>query len=238
MVNALSFNLSLTLIALFYIISRISAFSVVGLEARADSCQTTSSNSNPDDDSNNKAVILKYSDEKSMVCDATQKTHIVEEIRYAIEAANAAKADFSKYGYDAQFFESQTRGGPDWKDHYTETLTRITQLLDGTSTETGAYSLTVKCDNSGSQKSSCVKKETPAFVTQNSETAGDLTFCPTFFDPSKTSKGKAKIEKTSTRLETCKNDGDLNLRDAQRSGSAVLIHECIHTTYTMRGGSP
>lgn len=172
-----------------------------------------------------------------MVCTTAQKTRISQEIRYAVGMANAAKADFSKYGYEALFFDKDTIEKASWKADYTETLGRITKMLDGTSTSTGEYDFTVLCDTGTTPKTKGCEKRFPAFVNQQSKTQGTLTFCEVFFDPSKTAENEAKILKTSDRLETCKN-GNLNLREAQRSGASVLIHECIHTSYAMRGADP
>ncbi|KAJ5766041.1 mutanase [Penicillium nucicola] len=227
-------NFCLALAAIFLMITHTLAFSVVELDTRADSsCASTSGNSNTDQDTNNKDVTIKWTTETGLICTEKQKTEAITEFRYAIQMANAAKADFSKFGYVQEFFDKRTIAKSDWKSHYTNTLTRITSLLDGTSTSKGDYVLTVRCDQSTASTKGC-KKGFPAFMNEQSSKEGTLTLCDSFLNPP---IAGTKIQKTASNLEQCKN-GELELREAQRSAASVLIHECLHTTYAMLGDKP
>lgn len=56
-----------------------------------------------------------------------------------------------------------------------------------------------------------------------------VNFCNKFFDPN------SGLKTTDQLLKDC---GTINLRDAQRSRAAVLVHEASHTTYAMQGMGP
>lgn len=53
-----------------------------------------------------------------------------------------------------------------------------------------------------------------------------MTFCPDFFDDS-------SLQFSNRVLNDCPT---INLRDAQFTKAAVIVHEATHTSYAMRGG--
>jgi len=51
-----------------------------------------------------------------------------------------------------------------------------------------------------------------------------MNFCPNFFDP------KKGLFPTQTSIDNCKK---LDLRSAQRSRSAIIVHETAHSSWVM-----
>jgi hypothetical protein len=141
---------------------------------------------------------------------------------------HAAKADWSKDGYEDIFFAEAAQKAPKYKDTVDDTLTRITEMLDGT-VRAKDYTLTVTCARS------CSKFV--AFMKQADKTHGILNVCDHFFDKNIDRKQQRYVDITKNRLEQCEN-GSLDLRDAQRSRAGVLVHESIQTSYAMGGPDP
>lgn len=221
------------LVTLFLFSIGTHAFSINRIENRAadTSCVKTSDTSNTDDDSDNKNVKINYSTKAGETCTAEQKGEIETEFRNAIAMVNAAKADWSKDGYEDIFFAEAAQKAPKYKDTVHDTLTRITEMLDGT-VQAKDYTLTVTC--AGSAKS-CSKFV--AFMKQADKTHGTLNVCDHFFDKNIDRTQQRYVDTTKSRLEQCEN-GSLDLRDAQRSRAGVLVHESIHTSYAMGGPDP
>lgn len=228
--------------ALFLLSIGAQAFSTnrIGNRAAGTSCAKKTPNtsnppsnppSNPDDDSHNKNVKINYSNEPGQTCTKEQQEEIETEFRNAIAMVDAAKADWSKDGYEDIFFAEEARGMPEYKDTVHDTLTRITELLDGT-VDAREYDLTVTC---ATKAKSCANFV--AFMKQADKTHGTLNVCDHFFDKNIDRNQQRYVDTTKMRLEQCHN-GALDLRDAQRSRAGVLVHESIHTSYVMGGPNP
>jgi hypothetical protein len=73
----------------------------------------------------------------------------------------------------------------------------------------------------------CTKQE---FMAHMSNKENKMNFCDRFFEKEKTPE--SEYAPTDEKLGQC---NKLNLRDAQFSPSAVIIHECTHTDFAMTG---
>ena len=93
------------------------------------------------------------------------------------------------------------------------------------------YEIKVTCDQTTIY---CTDLKLIAHMGDGKQT---MNFCDKFFQ---TLAADKSIKPTKERLDNCAN---LNLKLAQWSLSAVILHECTHTTYAMQGeeryvGSP
>lgn len=143
------------------------------------------------------------------------------------------RADPHKNGYDEDFFSPEVREQNYYQKNALETYRGIGEMLKGTSD----HKFKVTCDDSAKL---CKKtKNQPPLQAYMRDTAKwkqgekrNMNFCAASFDD-KPQDGQAVIQSTQARLSQCINQ-DFTIREAQRSRTSSLIHECIHTRYAMR----
>lgn len=85
-----------------------------------------------------------------------------------------------------------------------------------------SYTFSVTCDDS---TTGCKEQGWIAHMNDNTRV---MNFCASFFT-------EPLIKDSNDVLNRC---SSINLREAQRTRAAIVVHEACHTTYTMRGGAP
>ncbi|KAE8389449.1 hypothetical protein BDV23DRAFT_184359 [Aspergillus alliaceus] len=214
-------------------------------------------NSNGDKEKAHKEkALITWSEEVGKKCEKKHQNIITEEFTTAIEVANTLSKDFkkTKVPYHEKFFDKNHRKGKAYDETVKNVYKHIGELLQGKSTD---YKLTVNCNFA----SKGCAKDFVAFVNEDPDKKGaNMTFCPQAFDPKPPKNTPERfIDSTKSRLAKCKNQkeedkhnnddkkgddkskpkdeslrGD-NIVSLHRSLSMVIIHECCHTTYSMKG---
>ncbi|KAF3920067.1 hypothetical protein AA313_de0200233 [Arthrobotrys entomopaga] len=153
-------------------------------------------------------------------CSNDQKDMIRSEAAFAYNMAVAAQSNLQHGDYYNHFFAQSLRNNAQFALDTAETFRLIADILTGKSSE---FQFLVTCDNTSP---SCRIRGDYASMNDNTFI---MNFCARFF------KSTAIFKGTQELLDSC---GTIDLRAAQRSRSAVIIHECTHTTYAMRGNAP
>ncbi|KAI1857104.1 hypothetical protein JX265_011305 [Neoarthrinium moseri] len=154
------------------------------------------------------------------VCPQDKQDIITKEIDYARQMAEYT----TNHVKDGPYFDAMFSGIPDSdfgtkaKDIYT----RVTNMLDPGN---GDYDFNIQCDDTTDL---CKIPNIQAHMNDGSKR---MNFCNRFFaqNPDGT---EFAILSTDQRLSEGASSADFNLRKAQRSRSAVIVHECTHTQYT------
>jgi hypothetical protein len=89
------------------------------------------------------------------------------------------------------------------------------------------YAFFASCDD---ESRSCKRRADYASMNDDTHT---MNFCSIFFNFEK--DPKYKIDPTQGVINTC---STTDLRLAQRTRAAAILHEATHTTYAMRGNDP
>ncbi|KAK0660438.1 putative esterase [Cercophora samala] len=153
-------------------------------------------------------------------CDDAKKRAIEREMQHAYNMALRTREFLTEGNYYEHFFSNGLREQPNFEADIRETYRRIADLLSGTST---SYTFTVNCDET---RPACAKKGWWAAMNDKEK---KMTFCNKFFNT-------ASISETQDILDNrC---DSINLREAQRTRSGVIIHEASHTRYAMRDNDP
>ncbi|KAF2268066.1 SGNH hydrolase [Lojkania enalia] len=147
------------------------------------------------------------------------KTQIEEEMQFTVEMASTTAGDLQKGGYYDIFFAEILRLDPEFAQNTEESFTRISDMATGTSS---GYKFKVTCDDT---TNFCAKKK---FIAHMNDKKTTMNLCKIFFnDPN--------IKGTQDRQGEC---STMDIRAAQRTRSAILIHELTHTKYAMLDGDP
>ncbi|KAH6842747.1 mutanase [Chaetomium sp. MPI-CAGE-AT-0009] len=152
-------------------------------------------------------------------CSGEQRIMIRTEMSNAYDMAVAARDHLQDGDYYRDFFSQSLRDQPNFASDTVETYRRIADMLSGVSTE---YAFTVTCDPS---KPACWDKD---WIASMNDVTQIMNFCPSFFD-------HPDIKYSTRVLNDC---ATINLRDAQFTKAAVIVHEATHTFYAMRDGPP
>ncbi|KAF2729342.1 SGNH hydrolase [Polyplosphaeria fusca] len=131
--------------------------------------------------------------------------------------ASTAANDVQKGGYFDTFFAESLRLDPEFSNHISESFKRISDMATGTS---GSYKFKVTCDQT---TPFCDKKN---FIAHMNDKKSTMNLCKRFFN-------EPAIKSTKDRLGEC---DSMDIRAAQRSRSAILVHEFTHTRYAMLDG--
>jgi hypothetical protein len=90
------------------------------------------------------------------------------------------------------------------------------------------YAFTITCDDTTNGYTKL------GFLAQMNDKNKHMNFCNKFFDEGKV--GQRAIVATAKATGAClEKPGTLDLRGAQRTRSAIIVHECTHTNYVMGG---
>ncbi|RAH70323.1 mutanase [Aspergillus aculeatinus CBS 121060] len=131
-----------------------------------------------------------------------------------------AAENFQNGDYYAHFFAEKVRTA-DFAAHAKAVYQRVATVLDGTA----PYGLKLTCNFAHSE---CDRS-----VAHTKDSARSLNFCAGFFANSNNPDSNGNvILATDDRLQHCPT---LNLRKANRSRAATIIHELTHTSFVMNG---
>lgn len=158
------------------------------------------------------AAIIHFPDTS---CDQSKQSLLQDEMQYAVEMAQAAEANVQSGVYYDTFFAESLRQNPQFASDAAESFKKIGLMASGTNKE---YEFQVTCDN---KSRGCAKLGWIAHMNDNSKI---MNFCNKFFN-------FPQISNTKNLLDTC----NMDLRSAQRTRSAIIVHECTHTSYAMLG---
>ncbi|KAK3937884.1 Mutanase Pc12g07500-like protein 1 [Diplogelasinospora grovesii] len=154
-------------------------------------------------------------------CSNDRKLIIRAEMAYAYEMAVAARDNLQWGDYYNHFFSTNLKNQADFAANTAETYRRIADMLSGVSSE---YGFTVSCDQ---DREACKTKGKGWWAAMNDATQ-IMYFCDKWFDD-------PDVKSTYQVQAEC---STINLRDAQWTKSAVIVHEATHTYYAMRDGAP
>jgi hypothetical protein len=163
----------------------------------------------------------RFSQQEGEKCSVAQQFIILTEIKNAQAMAKYTSEHLTDYDFHETFFSSAVRAAPDYKDNTAAAFARIASMLELDGKD---YDFTITCNP---LNSFCLKKPVPFYASMN-DGVKRMNFCPNFF------KDNDGIAPTQLRLDSCK-DPAFDLRAAQRSRAAVIIHECTHTKFAMPG---
>ncbi|KAK6065946.1 esterase family protein [Seiridium cupressi] len=185
-----------------------------GANAGGDDADTLTDDPIPDLPGEDTTVPVTFPDDS---CSSKRQTILRTETYYAMKMADATAGDVTSGVYYSTFFPESIRDDY-FASQLKETYQNMVDMASGTST---AYPYNVTCNQA---TEGCSRKGWYAHMNDNTMV---MNFCDIFF----TDEG---ISNTATLLDTAPAD----LRVAQRSRSAIIIHELSHTTYAMRYITP
>ncbi|KAL1853315.1 Glucan endo-1,3-alpha-glucosidase agn1 [Paecilomyces lecythidis] len=154
-------------------------------------------------------------DDPKKRCSDSEKVDILKELRHAREMALTAAQHLQEGPFYETFFSECLREDPNFATDIAETYKRMYDVMGG---EIDDYQIQLSCDNTTPR---CKGKNWLAHANDAKRT---INFCKSFFS-------NPEISSTSALLER----GPRDLREAQRTRSAIIIHEAAHTTYVMSG---
>ncbi|OTA99829.1 hypothetical protein M426DRAFT_268578 [Hypoxylon sp. CI-4A] len=157
------------------------------------------------------AVTVHYSDD---TCNVTQKSTIQTEMEYAVQMAQEVQGGVTNGVYFDTFFSENLRNNPDHASNVEKAFGRIGDMASGD----GDTQFRVRCD----PRANLCKR---GYIAHMSDKNKIMNFCSPFFN-------EPAFRGTDDLLGDC----NMDLRAAQRSRSAVIIHECTHTSYAMLDG--
>jgi hypothetical protein len=179
-------------------------------------CPTTACRSNEDVEASQ--ITAHWVETPGAQCSEDKKKYILEELNYAKDMASTTADHLQQGEYFTTFFPESLTKKPDFAKGIAETYNRMSDLLGGGLKENF---FKISCDQT---TDGCKEKGWLAHMNDVTKT---MNLCDEFFTDS-------LILKTKDRLET----RPPTLREAQRSRSAIILHETAHTSYAMGGEPP
>ncbi|KAI0380577.1 SGNH hydrolase [Hypomontagnella monticulosa] len=149
-------------------------------------------------------------------CTPAEQDIIREEMQKAVEMAREVANNVQQGPYYNKMFSANVRQNPRFASQVSDRFNRIANVANGADPQ---YVFTVTCDDA---LTGCKKKGWTAHMNDNRQV---MNFCQRFFT-------ETLITSTDTQIQNCT---ILELREAQRTRSAILIHECTHISYVMDG---
>ncbi|KFY31523.1 hypothetical protein V493_01031 [Pseudogymnoascus sp. VKM F-4281 (FW-2241)] len=151
-------------------------------------------------------------------CNSENQSSIVQELQYALEMAAETQANTQRGEYFTTFFDAESRANPDFHRNAANVYKNIGDMLKGI-----RYKVTVTCDITTTE---CTKKKFIAHMNDdNAKKVGRVNLCDRFWTDE-------RIVSTESILSTCQTQ-TRSIVDAQRSRSAILLHEMTHTMIAM-----
>jgi hypothetical protein len=154
-------------------------------------------------------------------CNDEQKGLIEAEIAYAWQLTDYTIKDLKKGDYNATFFAKSLVDEEGFEDKVLNSYRNIAKMLDGSDRD---YDIRITCDFNSEY---CLRNNWMAHMRDKEK---KMNFCKTFFEVKKTEL--SVHGPTDEKLNQC---GTLDLRQAQHSRSATIIHECTYTRFAMNG---
>jgi len=171
---------------------------------------------------------IKWNEDDGFKCSDDRREVIKQELRYAVDLANTAASNPTLGEFYYHFFDLETQGQDGHIDDVKGVYKRMSEMLLGE----GDYQLALSCK----MDSLCVNKKGQATGTAAFANDGQkrMNFCDVFFDARTANENRQVPFMTSDLISNCKGDeSTINLRKAQQSRAAILVHESAHTKYVM-----
>ncbi|KAH2034642.1 hypothetical protein KXV65_000174 [Aspergillus fumigatus] len=133
---------------------------------------------------------LRWGGEGASACDATKRSIILLEFRFAILMAQTAQENLQSWGYYETFFSQGVRIRKDFAQHASLVYKRVVSMLDGSE-----FDLQITCDNTTPQ----CQKENPDIAYMNAFRR-TVNICDAFFSNTKISATPDKYAHNPTSI--------------------------------------
>ncbi|KAM0818679.1 putative Lysine-specific metallo-endopeptidase domain-containing protein [Seiridium cardinale] len=147
-------------------------------------------------------------------CEQNKQDIIKTEIGHAKDLSDLTVSNLEDGGYYETFFAKSLRDDPKFSVKADNVFQKISQMLDDSQ---HGFDFKITCDDTTSM---CKDK----YLAHMNDKKKTMNFCNRFFDT------KVGILPTQDRLDKC---DSIDLRAAQFSRSAIIVHECSHTSFAM-----
>ncbi|KAH1500885.1 hypothetical protein KXX06_001443, partial [Aspergillus fumigatus] len=161
---------------------------------------------------------LRWVGEGASACDATKRSIILLEFRFAILMAQTAQENLQSYGFYDTFFSPDVRNQQDFAEKASKVYETVVSMLDGSAEK---FELKITCNNGADV---CQDDTTVASMNAYHKT---VTICDKFFTDS-------KIAATADKYA----HPPASIIDAHHTRAAVLVHEMTHTKFAMDAVGP
>ncbi|GFF57063.1 mutanase [Aspergillus udagawae] len=161
---------------------------------------------------------LRWVGEGASACDATKRSIILLEFRFAILMAQTAQENLQSYGFYDTFFSPDVRNQQDFAQKASKVYETVVSMLDGSAEN---FELKITCNNGADV---CQESTTVASMNAHHKT---VTICDKFFtDPRMTATADKYAHPPASII------------DAHHTRAAVLVHEMTHTKFAMHAVGP
>lgn len=160
-------------------------------------------------------AVITFNDDS---CTTDQQSAIRTELEYTLQMAAQTKNHLQDGVYYETFFAAELRDDEDFAANVAQRYANIELMLAGT-----GYTVTATCND---QTKYCKNLGWYAHMSDAPlSKTGNMNFCNKFWTDT-------RIQKTADILGTCPVTTP-NIVTAQRTRSAILMHELTHTSFTM-----
>ncbi|KAF2743859.1 hypothetical protein M011DRAFT_480390 [Sporormia fimetaria CBS 119925] len=156
-----------------------------------------------------------FTTDQNVQCNQERQDTITTEIKHAKELADQTVGHVEDGEYYTNFFSQNLRDNPSFAGKVDDIYKKVSKMLDENNKD---YDFEITCDN----KSQMCKD---GFYAHMNDKKKRMNFCDSFFTPP-----DPRLQSHQEKLDKC---DQLDLRDAQFSRSAIIIHECTHTAFAM-----